>query len=121
MKFEFINNNQLIICPNSYKLAILKYLEDNNKILNIKFMNLNEYKKHLLFDYDEKTIHYLVNKNIKVENAITLINNLYYIENKDYNLIIEFLLFLNLQQMLLLFHDIGIHFYQMLQHLHPLI
>ena len=83
--FEFLNNNELIICPNSIKIEILKYLENNKKILNIKFMSIDEYKKHLLFDYDEKTIHYLVNKGIKVSNAITLINNLYFIENKKYN------------------------------------
>ena len=58
--FEFLNNNELIICPNSIKIEILKYLENNKKILNIKFMSIDEYKKHLLFDYDEKTIHYLV-------------------------------------------------------------
>ena len=83
--FEFLDNNLLIICPSTYKLAILKYLEIEKKIYNIKFMSIDEYKKHLLFDYDEKTIHYLVNKGIKVDNAITLINNLYYIENKNYN------------------------------------
>lgn len=83
--FNFLKNNLLIICPNSYKLAILKYLESNKKLLNIKFMTLNEYKKCRLFDYDINTIHYLVNKNIKPDNAITIINNLYYIENKKYN------------------------------------
>ena len=83
--FEFLDNNLLIICPSTYKIAILKYLEKEKKIYNIKFMSIDEYKKHLLFDYDSKTIHYLVNKGIKVDNAITLINNLYYIENKVYN------------------------------------
>ena len=83
--FEFLDNNLLIICPSSYKMAILKYLEKEKKIYNIKFMSIDEYKKHLLFDYDSKTIHYLVKKGIKVDNAITLINNLYYIENKNYN------------------------------------
>ena len=85
MNFAFLENNLLIVCPNSYKLAILKYLEEEKKIYNIKFISLTEYKKHLLFDYDEKTIHYLVKENIKVDNAITLIDNLYYIENKEYN------------------------------------
>ncbi len=83
--FDFLSDNQLIICPNSYKLRILKYLEENKKIINIKFMTLNEYKKSVMFNYDEKTIHYLVKKGMKPDNAITIINNLYYIENKDYN------------------------------------
>ena len=82
--FDFIEDNLLIICPDSYKLAILNYLEKNNKIVNVKFMSLNEYKKSIIFDYDQKTIHYLVKKGMKPDNAITLINNLYYIEDKDY-------------------------------------
>ncbi len=85
MDYSFLRNNLLIVCPNSYKEEILKYLEINKKIYNIKFMTLNEYQKHLLFDYDEKTIHYLVLKGLKVSNAYTLINNLYYIEDKIYN------------------------------------
>ena len=83
--FSFLEDNLLIICPNSYKKAILEHLENNKKILNIKFMTINEYQRSMLFDYDEKTVHYLVKKGLKPDNAITLINNLYYIENKDYS------------------------------------
>ncbi len=85
MNFDFLKDNLLIIIPNSYKKEILKYLNDNKMILNIKFMTIDEYKKKVIFDYNEKTIHYLKNKGMKVSNAITLINNLYYIENKDYH------------------------------------
>ena len=45
--FDFLEDNLLIICPNSYKLAILKYLNDNKMILNIKFMTKSEYKKRI--------------------------------------------------------------------------
>ena len=83
--FEFLNDNLLIICPNSYKLAILDYLNTNKKLINVKFMSIEEYKKSILFNYDEKTIYYLVNKGMKPENAITIIDNLYYIENKKYD------------------------------------
>ncbi len=84
--FDFLNDNLLIICPNSYKLAILKYLEDSKKIFNIKFMSKNEYLKCTKFDYNQDTIHYLVkNKKMKVDNAITLLNNLYYVEDKKYD------------------------------------
>jgi len=85
MSFDFLTDNLLIITPTTYKNGILKYLTDNKLILNIKFMTINEYKKKYLFDYDVKTIHYLTNMGMKVSNAITLINNLYYIENKEYN------------------------------------
>ena len=83
--FEFLCDNLLIICPNSYKLAILKYLNDNKLIFNIKFMTKEEYKKSIKFDYDIDAIHFLKNKNMKVDNAITILNNLYYIENKKYH------------------------------------
>ena len=85
MKFDFLENNLLIITPSSYKKEILKYLTDNNLILNIKFMSMNEYLKKIFFDYDEMTIHYLVKKGMKVDNAISIINNLYYIEDKNYD------------------------------------
>lgn len=83
--FDFLEDNLLIICPNSYKLAILKYLNDHKLFLDIKFMNLSEYKKGLLFDYDINSIHYLVKKGYKVDNAITLLDNLYYVKEKAYH------------------------------------
>ena len=82
--FDFIKNNQLIICPNSYKKVILKYLSDQKLIFNIKFMTIEEFNRKRRFDYDINTIHYLVKKGMKVENAITFLNNLLYIEDKDY-------------------------------------
>ena len=49
-------------------------------------LSFNEYKKNYYFDYDIKTIKYLYDKyNMKIENIKELIENLYYIENKEYN------------------------------------
>ena len=82
---NLIKDKALIITTNDYKKKILNDLNNSNKLYNIKFMSLEEYKKNYLFDYSEKTIYYLVkNKHIKVSNAITLIKNLYYIDNKEY-------------------------------------
>ena len=83
--FDFLEDNLLIITPNSYKSAILDYLNNHKLILNIKFMTKSEYKKCIKFDYSIEAIHYLKNKNMKVENAITILDNLYYIEDKDYH------------------------------------
>lgn len=83
--FDFLCDNLLIVCPNSYKLAILKYLSDNKLILNIKFMTKSEYLKSIKYDYNIETIHFLKEKGMKVENAITILDNLYYIEDKKYN------------------------------------
>ena len=85
MMFEFLKNNLLIICPNSYKKAILNYLSNNKKLFVLKFMTKEEYLKKIKFDYDIKAIHYLVRKGMKVDNAITFLDNLLYIEDKEYH------------------------------------
>ena len=85
MMFEFLKNNLLIICPNSYKKAILNYLSNNKKLLVLKFMTMEEYIKKIKFDYDIKAIRYLVKKGMKVDNAITFLDNLLYIEDKEYH------------------------------------
>lgn len=82
---DLIKDKTLIIANNSYKKRLLEEINQSKKLFNIKFMTLEEYKKNLLFNYDIKTINYLVEKyKLKVSNAINLINNIYYIENKEY-------------------------------------
>ena len=81
--FDNISNNSIIICNSNYKIQILKSI---NKLINIKFLSMNEFIKSYLFDYDEKTILYLIKKyNINYEIALEYINNLYYIEDKKYS------------------------------------
>ena len=83
---DLIKDNMLIICPNNYKKYLLELFYQEKKLFNVKFMSLEEYKRNYLFDYDTKTIYYLIKKyDMKVDNAITLINNLYYIDNKTYS------------------------------------
>ena len=81
-----LKDETLIICPSTYKNEILEYLTNNKLIINIKIMAFNEYLKNYYFDYDIKTIKYLYDKyHMKIDNIKEIINNLYYIENKDYN------------------------------------
>lgn len=81
--FENIKNNSIIICNDDYKKQILKNI---NKLINIKFMSMNEFIKSYYFDYDEKTILYIIKKyNTKYEIAIEYLKNIYYIEDKKYN------------------------------------
>ena len=83
---EELKDETLIICPSTYKNEILEYLTNNKKIINIKMLSFNEYKKNYYFDYDIKTIKYLYDKyNMKIENIKELLENLYFIENKEYN------------------------------------
>ena len=80
---ENIKNNTIIICNSSYKMQILESIK---KLINIKFMSMDEFIKSYYFDYDEKTILYLIKKyNIKYEIALEYLNNLIYIEDKNYN------------------------------------
>ena len=80
---ENIKNNTIIICNNNYKMQILK---DIKKLINIKFMSMDEFIKSYYFDYDEKTILYVIKKyNIKYEIVLEHLNNLIYIEDKNYN------------------------------------
>ena len=81
-----LKDETLIICPSTYKNEILEYLTNNKLIINIKIMAFNEYLKNYYFDYDIKTIKYLYDKyHMKIDNIKEILNNLYYIENKDYN------------------------------------
>ena len=76
-----IKNNILIICTNEVKKEINKI----NKLLPIKTLTIEEFKKNYFFDYNENTILYLINKYmINYDIAKIYIENLYYIENKDY-------------------------------------
>lgn len=78
-----IENNSILVIPNTIKNKVIKEL--NKKTLNIKIMSLNELIKKYTFDYNEKTIYHLMKKeNIKYDIAKNYIENIYYIEDKNY-------------------------------------
>ena len=78
-----IENNSILIIPNTIKNKVIKEL--NKKTLNIKIISLKELIKKYTFDYNEKTIYYLMKKeSIKYDIAKNYIENIYYIEDKNY-------------------------------------
>ena len=83
---DFINNiktNSLIICEEYVKKIILKA----NKLLPIKIMNMHEFRNKFYFTYDESAILYLTKKyNMKYEVAKNYLENLYYVELKEYSI-----------------------------------
>ena len=82
---DILNDNTLIICDNDIKTKILSHLNEIDQIYDIKFMNINEVIKRLFFDYNKETIYYLVNKyNISYEIAKIYIDNMYFIDDKEY-------------------------------------
>lgn len=77
-----IKKETVVICNDSDRKKILM----RNKLINIKVMNLSQFISKYCFDYDEETILYVMNKyNVKYEIALIYIKNLYYIENKKYD------------------------------------
>ena len=67
-------NNDLIITEN--KKELLKYLNDNKIMLNLRIMNLNEFKNLYFGTYDKKSIYYLIDKyNYKFDVAKLYLNN----------------------------------------------
>lgn len=76
----------LLIVPD--KIRNIKVNEINKRELsNTKVTTFNEIKKNLFFDYDEKAIYYIMkNYNINYELSKIYIENMYFIENKQYNI-----------------------------------
>jgi hypothetical protein len=74
-----LTDNIIIVTPDSIKKIILK---NNNKLINIKYMTLEELKKNLFYQYHNHTLYYLTNKfHFIPENALIIMNNLYYIND----------------------------------------
>lgn len=81
-----LDNSSILIIPNNLKRKILDYIDSNNLLLNIKLMSFNDLKKGLLFDYTNETIFHVM-KEYKVNYGVSkdYINNLYYLEDKNYD------------------------------------
>lgn len=74
-------DNSIVVCSSTIKNKILK----QNILLNIKIMNINELMKKLTFDYDDKAILKVIsNENVKYSLAKMYLDNIYYVENKEY-------------------------------------
>lgn len=85
LDLKSIKDDTLLLVPSHLKNDILLQLSFNNILKNIKLMTMNEFLKNYLFDYDKKTIYYIMNKfNVKVDIALVYLRNLYYIGDEDY-------------------------------------
>ncbi len=73
----------ILLVPNNIKKQVIKEARKKYYNLQIKFMSLEEFIRKLTFDYDNKTIYYLMKKfNLKYDIAILYLNNLLYISDK---------------------------------------
>ncbi len=86
---DFLNDikeDTILIIPNNLKEKVLKYIDSLNKLINVKIFSLDELKKKIYFDYDNKAILYLMdNYHYKYEVSKVLLNNMYYIDDKKYS------------------------------------
>ena len=81
-----LEESKIYIVPDNIKEELLLELSNKKMIVNIKFFSLKEFINNLTFKYDEKAIYYLMkNYNYKYDNAKTILDNLYYVEDKEYN------------------------------------
>jgi len=79
-------DNTVLIIPSNIKESLIEKIRKDNKLLDITFITKNEFIKKVIFDYNNKSIYYLMNKyNIKYEVAKVYLDNIYYIEDTTYN------------------------------------
>lgn len=75
---------KIIIASSSNKKYILKKLSEEKKLYNLKFYSFSVLKKKLFFDYDNKTIEYVMaNYKVSYDIAKMYLNNLYYLKDID--------------------------------------
>ena len=73
----------IVLIPNNIKKEIIKLAREKYYNYNIKFMSLEDFIKKYTFDYNNKTIYYLIKEyNINYDTALIYLNNLYYIDNR---------------------------------------
>ena len=76
-------DNTIYVVPSNIKKNMLLEL-NKEKLLNIKFISLEELIDKLTFTYDKEAIYYLTKKyNIKPEVAVTYLDNLIYSSDID--------------------------------------
>lgn len=80
-----LENIDIIICPYDTKRYLLKKISDEHILYNITFYTKEEFISKYYFSYDLKTINYLMNKyKYNIDVCISYLENMYYIEDKDY-------------------------------------
>ncbi len=81
MKFlDNIESKTLVIVQEQLKNKVLEYLNNLDKLVNVKIMTVKEFFKHYFFDYNEETIYYLMKKyHISYKNAKIYLQNMKYV------------------------------------------
>ncbi len=81
-----LTDDNIIVCNDHCKKSILKELNKNNGLYNVKFFNIKELYNSMYFSYDIKAINFLIKEyNIKYDVALTYLNSLIYVDDKVYH------------------------------------
>ena len=82
---KHIFDNVIIITPSHLKEKIIKEISLNETMISYKIFSEKDLKKSLFFDYDINAIDYIYKQyNLKHSVAKEYIENMYFIENKNY-------------------------------------
>ncbi len=74
----------IIIAKENDKKEILRNLSKNKLLYNVKFYDFKELKKKLYFDYDDKTLEYIMKKlKVKLDVAKVYLDNMYFLRDID--------------------------------------
>ena len=79
---KYLKDNVCFIVPNSIKKEILLYVSSSKQLVNLSFYTLDELKKNIFFDYDERTIYSLSKEyNLTYSDSLLMIQNMYYLND----------------------------------------
>ena len=77
-----IKDNSILLIPYSIKDKVLDFFNESNKLINVKILTFNDLKKGLYFDYNNKSISYIMNNyQVSYEIASMYLKNMYYIDD----------------------------------------
>ncbi len=90
---DYIKDKVIFIVPNDFKTDLLKIINKEDSLYDIKIYSLTDLKTKLLFTYDEKTMFYLMkNYNMSYSYAKDVLNNIYKISFDEENNNLKFFL-----------------------------
>lgn len=82
---KYLEDNNLIIAPNSLHKKIILEINGLDKLVSYKIMSLDQFMENYAFSYNKMTIYFIMKKfSISYEIALEYLKNLYFIEDKKY-------------------------------------
>lgn len=81
---DYVKDDTILVVPNSIKESVITTITEQKPLTNIKYISLEELRRKVIFDYDERAIFYLMKKyNIKYDVAKIYLDNIIYVCGSD--------------------------------------